>query len=182
MQFRTILPNGEIKHILARGRGSMDKYGNVSQMSGTVQDITEQKEVEFQLRTAKHAAEAASHAKAQFLANMSHEIRTPMNGVIGMTQLLLETEMTEDEPNLLSDVDYSAKSLLAIINDILDLSKIESGKLELNPISFDLPTLLDHTISIVRGKAEEKRIELLCEIAPDVPKIIFADDVRIQQI
>jgi PAS domain S-box-containing protein len=167
--------DGTWRWILDRGqvveRTSDDKP---LRMVGTHLDISEQIE-------ARMKAEAASEAKAQFLANMSHEIRTPMNGIIGMTELLMDSALNEDQRNLLKDVEYSANSLLAIINDILDLSKVESGKIEINPVCTDIYPLVENAISVVQIKAKEKQIEIRCEIAPDIP-MFLADDVRLRQI
>lgn len=168
--------DGTWRWILDRGKLVEHTEGEKPlRIVGTHLDITEQVE-------ARKQAEEASYIKAQFLANMSHEIRTPMNGIIGMSQLLTESDLNEDQRSLLNDVIYSAKSLLSIINDILDLSKIESGKLQIHPVAFDIYHLIDLAISVVRVNAEEKNIELACDIDCDVPKYILADDVRIRQI
>jgi len=132
--------------------------------------------------TALQSAEAANRAKSEFLANMSHEIRTPLNGIIGMTDLALDTALTREQRDYLSMVKTSGESLLVIINDILDFSKIEAGKLQLDPIDFSVREILNATIKSMMARADQKRIELACDIAFDVPGALFGDPFRLKQI
>ncbi len=159
-----------------------DPEGAVRYFEGFVNDVTERKRVELALQQAKDAAEAANQAKSQFLANMSHDIRTPMNGIIGMTGLVLDSNLTDEQREYLTVVKASADSLLRLLDDILDFAKIEARKLDLEPLEFRLRETLDNTLKTLAVRAHTKGLELAGHVAPGVPDRLIGDSARLRQI
>ena len=192
--------DGVERWVQGTGELDYDENGNPVGMVGTIQDITERKRAEAELDQHRHhlenlvisrtaeleqardAAEAANIAKSAFLANMSHEIRTPMNAVIGLTQLALDTPLSERQRNYLSSVLRSSHALLGILNDILDYSKIEAGSLDFEAIDFSLEEVLRATGDLFSARAEEKGLELFLDIAPAVPDHLKGDPLRFGQV
>ncbi|MCX6158341.1 MAG: response regulator [Ignavibacteriae bacterium] len=159
-----------------------DDNGKIIGLYGIISDISERKKAEDELIRLKDAAEEAARAKSEFLAVMSHEIRTPMNGVLGMTGLLLETNLTPEQREYVETIRVSGDTLLTLINDILDFSKIESGKMELEEAPLEVKECIEEAFELLAAEAVKKRLDLLHLIDPDVPDLIIGDVTRIRQI
>lgn len=173
---------GMLKWILLSSNRSHETHEGLPVWSGVITDITARKAAEEELRHARQVAEEATRAKSDFLANMSHEIRTPMNAIIGMNHLALQTNLTAQQRSYVEKAYKSAESLLALVNDVLDFSKIEAGKLELEQTAFSLADILDNITSMLRYKVEEKNIELLLDMDPEMPLQFIGDPLRLTQV
>ena len=160
----------------------LNELGQPEYLLGISEDITERKQDEETLRKAKEAAESASIAKSQFLANMSHEIRTPMNGVLGMAELLFNTPLTDKQRHLADSVHRSGTALLSIINNILDFSKVEAGKLEIEQIEFDLRETIEEAVDLFADPAERKGLDLTCFFHAEIPDRAIGDPARLRQV
>ncbi len=156
--------------------------GSISGYLGILQDVSLRSALNAEMRRARELAEEASRMKSDFLANMSHEIRTPMNGIIGMTHLVLMTTMTSHQREYVKKIQLSGQHLLRIINDILDISKIEAGKLSIEQADFELETTLAGVVGVIGEKAGEKGLELILDIASDVPVNVIGDSLRLGQV
>jgi PAS domain S-box-containing protein len=173
--------NGEWLWIRSRAVAEFGRNGRAIRLSGSVQDITEERRAREQLERATAEAEAANLAKSTFLATMSHEIRTPMNGIVGMTELLLDTELDRTQREYASIIRGSADSLLHVINDVLDFSKIEAGKLEIDITDMDLRAGIEDVCALMALQAAAKNVEVVLDIRPEVPEFVRGDAQRIRQ-
>jgi two-component system sensor histidine kinase/response regulator len=159
-----------------------DREGKVLGLLGISRDITERKRQEEELRAAKEVAEAATRSKSDFLANMSHEIRTPMNAIIGLSHLVLKTELGPRQRDYVNKIQSAGQHLLGVINDILDFSKVEAGKLDLEDADVEIEKLLDTTSSLIGEAAAAKGLELIIEVAQEVPAVVRGDALRLGQV
>lgn len=170
------------KWMLARGKPVFDEEGLAVRMLGTIVDISQRKQMEIELETAMQDAEAANVAKSQFLATMSHEIRTPLNGVIGVSHLLEDTPLNDEQENYVSTIKRSGEILLGVINDVLSFSKIESGTIELETVEFSLVDCIQETVDVLASLAAEKGLSLVYDIDASVPNTVVGDPARLRQV
>jgi PAS domain S-box-containing protein len=181
-EYRIRAKDGTYKWVLARGQAVWDERGQAIRRVGSHTDITQRRRVEEALKQAEEQAEMANRAKSEFLVNMSHEIRTPMNGALGMIELVLETQLSEEQREYLETAKDSARSLLSLLNDILDVSKIEAGRLELAPGSFSIYECVKDALRMFSVTAQQKGLLLSTSIHPDVPEWLFGDALRLRQV
>jgi PAS domain S-box-containing protein len=174
--------DGKIRWVHGRGRLVLNDEGNPVKMIGTIQDITERKHFEKEIVAAKEMAEAANIAKSQFLANMSHEIRTPLNGLMGMTDLVLSTELDEKQRRYLELALKSSKSLLGILNDILDYSKMEAGNFVIEFNELSISSVMEEVYNLFELNSKQKNLEFTYEIDQNIPSILYGDSLRIHQV
>ena len=183
VELRMLTADGKWKWIYDIGRAvERDAQGIGTRLVGMHHDYDEAKELQAEVLKAKELAEEATQVKSGFLANMSHEIRTPMNAIIGMTYLALKTTLTPKQKDYIEKANRSAQSLLGIINDILDFSKIEAGKLDMESVEFSLADTLDTVATMVSLKGEEKGLEVLFDVSPEVPLHLVGDPLRLGQV
>lgn len=180
--FRIVTPGRGVRYIQGAATVERKADGSPWRMTGINLDITEQRELEMQLRQAKEQADSANQAKSQFLANMSHEIRTPLNAVLGMLQLLQQTPLSDLQTDYVGKTQIAATALLGLLNNILDFSKIDAGRLELDPAPLELAGFF-HDVAVLLGATHQNpHVELLFDLAPDLPASILADRLRLQQV
>lgn len=182
MEYRLRRPDGSVRWIHASSFPVEDSQGKLCRIVGIAEDRSDYKRALEERDAARAAAEAANRAKSDFLSNISHEIRIPMNGIIGMTDLLLDTELTPEQAEYVQMVKSSADSLLAIINDILDFSKIKAGKLRMEAITFDLRRSLEEVMKGLAIKAHSKGLELLLTVHPKIPSSVVGNPTRLSQV
>ncbi|MFW5653111.1 MAG: response regulator, partial [Planctomycetota bacterium] len=175
-------PNAESRAMLLHTARYDAPSGEAAGIIGVMTDITDYRRMEQEISASRDAAEAANLAKSEFLANMSHEIRTPMNGVLGMAELMSQTELTDEQREYIDTVVVSATSLLTIINDILDFSAIEAGKMKLDPRDVDLRTSIEEVGQLLASKADEKNLDLIIRYDPKAPRHVIADGGRLRQV
>jgi|SaaInlStandDraft_5_1057022.scaffolds.fasta_scaffold04618_5 signal transduction histidine kinase/CheY-like chemotaxis protein len=182
LRYRIIDKENNVKHVLEKGRGNFDRKGDLQSLDGAIFDVTKQKETEQKLFFANAEAKKALKIKSEFLANMSHEIRTPMNGIIGMTKLVQDTKLDDQQKDYIDSISDCGESLLSIINDILDFSKIEAGKLDIAESAIEVTSFFKNILSIFEHMAKEKNLSIEVNIDSKVPEIIVSDPVRLRQI
>lgn len=180
--FRIVLPNGKLRYIEANAYVEKDDKGKPVKITGINRDVTSERELQLSLRHAKEQADTANQAKSAFLANMSHEIRTPMNAILGLLQLLQKTELSTQQIGYLDKTQIAAKTLLKLLNDILDYSKMDVNKLELDPHTFELESLIQDLAAILSGGSNEGSVELIFDLDTDIPQQLIGDRMRLLQI
>jgi two-component system, sensor histidine kinase and response regulator len=182
LEFRSVTPDGVIRWVAGRAARIPSLAGRQAVFVGTVDDITDRKLAEKELARSRDAALAASQAKSEFLSSMSHEIRTPMNAILGMAELLDDTPLEPEQKKFLGVMRSNGSALLTLINDILDLAKVEAGRLMLEQTNFDLRAIVEKTVETLGVRAHAKGLELVCQVGQDVPSALVGDPLRLNQI
>ncbi|MCP5377859.1 MAG: MASE1 domain-containing protein [Rickettsiaceae bacterium] len=182
IECRLMHKTGKYRWFQARGLLTTNPDTGIKRMTGSITDVSDRKNAEIKLQTAKEEAESATKMKSEFLATMSHEIRTPMNGIIGITELLLDTKLTKQQQHYLNNLLTSAENLLDILNDILDFSKIEAGQMELEKLPFNLKKAVQEVADLLSPKAKQKGLNLWVNFEKDAPEHLIGDAMRIRQI
>jgi len=182
IEYRLLKKDGEYSYYHAAGATVRDKNGELVRVIGTLEDITETKNIILDSERQRIQAEAANKAKSNFLSTMSHEIRTPMNAIIGMTAIGKFTGDVQKKDDALTKIEGASKHLLGIINDILDMSKIEADKFELSPVSFDFEKMLQKIADVISLRVDERRQKFFINIGSDVPPTLIGDDQRLAQV
>lgn len=184
IQFEITVTNGQqqVRDLVVYEAPFYDQNNSIMGVVGSFLDVTEHKQLERELIKAKESADNLSQIKGDFLANMSHEIRTPMNAIMGMTHMVLNTELDNKQRNYIEKIDSASNQLLGIINDILDFSKVEAGKLKIESTQFSLNQVLDNLVNVVPTKTEHKTVELIFNVSPTLPNLLIGDPLRISQV